>query len=265
MLFSADPRWTPLEADLGAGGSLSVYYSDPLGAVPARAVTKPGDNKADPNLETATYGLFSTCGRGLRAAFVENRREALFFTTRWRGRRVLAGYYRIGWYAPVVSPTSRDWALAARALRFDAAPLSLAEVDVLLGTALDVRFRSSLRLSPDETGRLFDLLDGRPDGTPRYLDEIDRLERFNAFHGGHRYIGRTQDVPFDETLADPLVAGAPVTGAGGVTNASPSGWWMCEACRHTHANKARLRQCPACGLPTTLSPLAEPPTELTLA
>ncbi len=81
-------------------GYLSVYFSDPLARWPVREITRPGDNKSDPNIETGTYGLFSTCEPGMRNRIVHDGAATIFFmTTRKRGAgRVLAGYYQIGWF-----------------------------------------------------------------------------------------------------------------------------------------------------------------------
>lgn len=256
-----DPRWLPLAPAPDAGGTLSVYYADDLAAVPVREITRLGDNKADPNIETGTYGLFSTCGRRPRSGIVRNRRRFLFFTSTWGGGRVLAGYYRLGWYAYTTSQADRDYALAAEAVRFDADPLPLAAVDDRLGTDYNRFFRSTRTLSGDEAARLADLLDGRPDGTDHYLAEIDRLERFNRCYGGHRYNGWGRDEPFTWDDADSRLADGPPTGTRTVSNASPSGWWACTApnCAHTFENRSRLRVCPSCDAAGTLAPLDHVP------
>ena len=59
--------WTALEVNTPATGYLSVYLSEDLSRLPIRAITRPYDNKSDPNIETGTYGLFSTCERAMRA------------------------------------------------------------------------------------------------------------------------------------------------------------------------------------------------------
>ena len=172
---------------------------------------------------------------------------------------MLAGYYRLGWYAYTPSQAARDYALAAEAVRFDADPLSLAAVDDRLGTRLSRPFRSALTLSGDEATRLAALLDGRPDGTGRYLEEIDRLEHFNRCHGGHCYNGWGRDEPFTWADADARLADGPPTATDRVSNASPSGWWACTACAHTFENRSRLRVCPSCDAAGTLAPLDQAP------
>jgi hypothetical protein len=260
MLPPDDPRWTTFDPDPSVGGSVVFYHSDALAAVPVRAITKPGDNKADPNVETGTYGLFTTCGKDYRSGVVQIRRPYLFFVTRWRERRVLAGYYRIGWWAYVKSEEKNDFALAADVVRFDQDPLPLDAVDSQIGTKLDRAFRLSLRVSEEEMDRMVGLLDGRPDGTDRYLAEVKRLERFNRYHGGHRYIAWKRDEPFTWADADSRLADGPPADPETVSNASPSGWWACTACAHTFRNQARLRACPACDGVATLKPLDDPPT-----
>ena len=46
--------WILLSSESDSGGYLSFYYSDDMSPLPVRWVTKPGDNKSDPNLETLT-------------------------------------------------------------------------------------------------------------------------------------------------------------------------------------------------------------------
>lgn len=65
-------------------GYLSVYLSEPLARYPIRHVTRPADNKNDPNIETGTFGLFSTCEQQMRAKIVREGRSYLFFATKYR-------------------------------------------------------------------------------------------------------------------------------------------------------------------------------------
>src|SRR5260370_36520653 len=92
-------QWARLDDDGGAG-YLSVYLSEPLARYPVRHVTRPADNKSDPNIETGTFGLFSTCEQQMRAKIVREGRPYLFFVTKYRQKgRAVTGYYRIAWYA----------------------------------------------------------------------------------------------------------------------------------------------------------------------
>ena len=81
--------WTALEVDTPASG----YLSEDLSRLPIRAITSPDDNKSDPNIETGTYGLFSTCERGMRAGIVNNKAQVIVFLCRGGNERAVAGYY----------------------------------------------------------------------------------------------------------------------------------------------------------------------------
>src|SRR5205085_876583 len=109
--------WREIQNRTGEG-YVSVYYSDDLSPFPVRFVTKPGDNKSDPNLETLTYGLFSTCSPSMRSGLVNRSAQYIFFTTQRSGRRVLAGFYNVRWYAPANSPRKNDYYLAAESAHF---------------------------------------------------------------------------------------------------------------------------------------------------
>src|SRR5205823_2091966 len=114
----APPRkpWHPLDANVDAGAYLSVYLSCDIARFPVRDVTRLGDNKSDPNLETLTYGLFSTCEPTMRKSIANRRIGAIYFLTRVESLgRVLVGMYDLGWFAEV---DSGDFALAARSARF---------------------------------------------------------------------------------------------------------------------------------------------------
>lgn len=249
--------WLPLQAQDPPAGCVSYYYSDPLARVPIREVTRPGDNKSDPNLETMTFGLFSTCERQMRASVVNNGIPFVFFTTRRRGERVLTGYYKVGWYSDsVLSPRGADFALAAIEARFIEEPIPMSRLRGKLGEHLRTRFRTFLRLDEKETQRLFKLINEREDATDLYLSEIDRLERFNEFHTGFRCWGRKMPFSWDDAATFLSASGGGIA-MKKVLNASPSGLWRCEACDSIIENKSLLKLCPACGQPGTLVPEEE--------
>lgn len=254
-----DPRppnspWVALLPKNPAAGAVSFYYSDPLARVPIREVTRPGDNKSDPNLETGTFGLFSTCERQMRASVVNKGLPYVFFVTRRGGQRVLTGYYKIGWYSEsVLSPRGADFALAASEIHFIEEPIPLARVRGGLGEHLRSRFRTFLRVDENQTEHLLHLIHERENATDVYLSEIDRIERFNEFHTGYRCWGRKQPFSWEDAVAFLSSGDAGVT-ANKVLNASPSGLWRCESCGAIHENKSLLKLCQACGKPGTLVP-----------
>src|SRR5207247_2736299 len=92
-------EWVPLKAAAEEVGRLAIYKSSKSAGLPVRAVDKKWDNKADPNLETSTWGLFSTCMPSIRKGIVDRGdRYIFFFTSRKDGEREVMGYYELGWY-----------------------------------------------------------------------------------------------------------------------------------------------------------------------
>ena len=89
--------WIPLAICEANGGYIGTFLNDDLSALPVRAITRVGDNKVGPNLETKTYGLFSTCHKIMRKSTVRRGCRHVFFITNRRGVRVLAGLYLIKW------------------------------------------------------------------------------------------------------------------------------------------------------------------------
>jgi hypothetical protein len=245
------PPWVPLTVEDDAGW-LSIYYSDDLSRLPIRFVTKPGDNKSDPNLETGTYGLFSTCSPGMRASIIRRGHPNIFFATRWQGQRVLAGMYHIAWYAPAASARKEDYYLAADEVYFVDEPIPLSRVDEACRTNCNRRFRGNLRLSAPECARIKRMLLRRANAVGDYVSEIDRIERFSLVHSGFRYPSWRRVDGFDWTHAIPHLKSVMAAKAT-VVNSSTSGRWICSNCGQSLTNKALLRQCPYCGQLGTLS------------
>jgi hypothetical protein len=247
-----NPPWQILEAQQDAHGYISIYYSDDLSALPVRWITKPIDNKSDPNLETRTYGLFSTCMSVMRSGVVNRGSSYLFFATRWKGERVLTGYYKIRWYARGVLG---DYCLAADKIRFTSNPISLKTVDRKCGTTVSKWFRNMKLLTPQQCTRVRNLLQDLPDATDDYLAEIDRMERLNLKSIGYRYPGWGLIDKFSWELAPYFLNdNFPGQRRAKTLNTSPSGWWKCESCSKTVKNKALLKQCPFCKDVGTLVP-----------
>ena len=147
---------------------------------------------ADRKFETMTYGLFSTCERGMRAGLVKRGMEYVFFCTNRRGGRVLTGYYRIGWIHKgkkiVGYGKGDDYMLAASEVRFVSPGFPLRELTGYLnGTRLDKRFRTFMYIDSETTQELLALLNQTPDATREYLSEIARLEQANIDEFGFAY------------------------------------------------------------------------------
>lgn len=245
------PPWQEIALRQPPTGYLSFYIADDLSRLPVRAVTLPGNNKADPNLETATYGLFSTCERLMRAGIVARGTEYLFFLTNpgSRGRR-LTGYYRLKWY---YQHAHGDFAVAATEQHFVAPALGPNDLPQELGALVFAPFRGYRSLEAEATTALLALLQARPDATPEYLAEIDRLERFNAYHTGNRHWNSKE--PFSWEVARGYVKTGNVPAA--TSNVSPTNQWKCRKCSAVVYNRALLRSCPHCQGLGTLEPIGK--------
>jgi len=210
-----NPPWVPLVAGDGSVAALSFYYSDPQSIIPVREVTRPDDHKADPNLETMTYGLFSTCERAMRAGIVKRGIERVFFcTSRSGGVRVLTGYYRIGWYykSPLIRGYSKrkrkrpldHYALAAKESKFVSPGFKLGDRVLriyLKGVRLNTGFRTFKYIGSRTAERLLRLLQDTPDASAQHLSEIQRLEKLNMETSGYAYPVRRMKSGFSWDLA----------------------------------------------------------------
>ncbi|MGE3336023.1 MAG: hypothetical protein AB7I36_20490 [Rhodospirillaceae bacterium] len=234
----------------GAGGFLSFFLPDELSGFAVRGVTLPGNNKSDPNLETATYGLFSICCQGMRASFVAQRCRWLFFLTRQNHQRVLAGYYRVRWYAPgpLTQPgRPRDYALAADELRFIHPAIPISELPAgRTRREVGRRFRTFKHVDADVAAELVRALRARRDATSAYLEEIHRLEQFNAHRTGYRYVAWKMKRSFDWDLAAKYLK--PKKPAAVRTSDTPTlaNTWQCTQCGYRFTSKALLKRCPEC-------------------
>ena len=249
------PPWRQLDAQTVRGGYLSCYLSDELSPLPVRAVTRHRDNKSDPNLETGTYGLFSTCSKQMRQGIVNHRRGHVIFLTRHGGQRVISGYYRVGWYAPT-GFAPQDFSLAASHAHFVAKPVPFKDVSQEFGLRYS---RLCLCLTPEQTSSLVTLLDQQPDATNAYIREIHRLEHFNLSAAGKRYVNFGRIRSFDWSDAARVLGGInPPVDTNVVANSSLSGWWECRECAHRFRSGALLKLCPHCQKFGSLQPLPFP-------
>ncbi|MCJ7626484.1 MAG: hypothetical protein MUO76_23575 [Anaerolineaceae bacterium] len=262
-----NPPWIPLEISSKPAGYLSYYYSDDISPMPVRWVTKPGDNKSDPNLETSTYGLFSTCSPNMRRGVVKYGRPHIFFITNRNGVRVLTGYYHIKWYVEGDFSGGRDFSIAANKVHFVDPPISLVEIDRKFGTTLSKHFRNHKGLSHEMCCKLRTLLDSYEDSTDAYLKEIDRLERFNLQNGEYRYIGWKQKDKFSWEYARKYLERffqeqSDQEISQKVNNSNPENRWLCLSCMQVLVNKSLLRRCPNCGEIASLKPVEKSTEEV---
>lgn len=241
---------------------VSFYISDDLARWPVRAITLPNNNKSDPNLETLTYGLFSTCEPKMRAGIVNRNVRHIVFLTNIRAKgRHITGFYELGWYAHgTLWPNMRDFALAAKHARF-IDPLPISDLQGEAGQRLRRRWRTYVLLDAEPSAQLLAAISAAPDRTSDYLAEIDRLERSNLYRTGYRYVSWKRAEPWEWGDAAAYLPSDEEEQAVASPNTSPSGRWRCEACGETTINEALLKLCPHCRSRGTLRPIGSDETE----
>ena len=149
------------------------HYSDSNTKIPIRDVSHRTDAKADPNIETMTYGLFSTCNKPMRKSIVKNKISTVFFcTSREKAIRVCTGYYKIGWYYEF---SDGDYMLAAEKCRFVSPGFPLKQLNDYLGYPIGDWFYLWKYIEANYAKKLLDLIDSTPDFTSKYVKEISRL------------------------------------------------------------------------------------------
>lgn len=234
-----------------------MYLSEPLARYPIRHVTRPADNKSDPNIETATYGLFSTCEQQMRAKVVREGLPYLFFVTTHANRsRALTGYYDLAWYAESTGgDASGDYALAAFKIKFvDPIPLDTLPMSVR-GVCMQP-FRTIKPIDSSTVATLHELIDSCPDRTGYYLFELRRIEQFSRYNsGGYSYPSWGQVGSFNWRIAARYLGSAEAAKPSPAVRAT--GHWYCRSCKRPIASKARLKSCPACKEMGTLNPVGE--------
>ncbi|BCI52225.1 hypothetical protein NIIDNTM18_15030 [Mycolicibacterium litorale] len=250
-----DAPWRPL-TDNGMG-YLSVYFSEPLARWPVREITRPGDNKSDPNTETGTYGLFSTCEPSMRNRIVKDGAATIFFLTtrkKYQGR-VLSGYYKIGWYTEgTQGAINNDYALAAAALRF-IDPIRVVNLPGPLSAICSTPFRTMKPIGEEPTRALTDICNQLPDLTDEYIHEVDRIERFARARSGYAYPSWGRETGFswndarDYYQVDLDLSKVP--------NSSKNQRWRCRNCLYVIRSGALLKKCPLCKGMATLVPAEE--------
>ena len=182
-----NPPWIPVEAGDGErAAALSFYYSDPRSEIPVREVSHKNEPKGDPNIETLTFGLFSTCDKPMRATIVKEGINLHFFCTSRAGHvRVLTGYYRYGYYYKVPK-TRDDYMLVAQKGRFVSPGFPLQDLIPYLRKA-SLRLRTFRYLDKVTANLLLLLIEDTPDATSKYRSKIRRLEKLSLSRDGYLY------------------------------------------------------------------------------
>lgn len=212
--------WLAIDKKHEILGHISCYYSNKKAKLPVRDVTKPWDQKSDPNIETMTYGLFSTCMPPGRRNIVKNGNSYLFFLTSWKEGRIITGYYELESYIDTgIKARNKsfewrfaDYALKAKRTHFVRDGIKLTKLEgqrsfSKLGKTVNDNNtisgfgpRGYVHLDQEQTLAIRDALDEQPDITQEYIAEIHRLEKENEEKTGYRYPTWRMKEGFSEKL-----------------------------------------------------------------
>lgn len=198
--------WQTVQKNNQVLGHLSCYYSNKKANLPIRDVCKRWDQKSDPNIETMTYGLFSTCMPPGRKNIVERGDSYLFFLTSWKNGRVITGYYELGHYIDTGIPARNskrpwkfpDYALKAKRVHFVREGIKLEKLPGRTFSPVGKSVKSDgslsgfgprgyVKLNEEQTLSIRDALDKKPDITHEYIAEIRRLEKINEELTTYKY------------------------------------------------------------------------------
>lgn len=246
--------WQPL-ADRGIG-YLSVYFSERMARFPVRDITRRADNKSDPNIETGTYGLFSTCEVLMRNKIVKDGAATIFFMTtpRPKSGRFLTGYYHVAWHTEgTQGAVNRDFALAADQIRF-IEPIPATALPGELAAVASEPYRQYRRLDQQEVHNFRTVCDLAEDKTDEYLAEVTRVERFAAAQTGYTYPSWGRKTGFNWSDAAEYYFDSTRPTAVKVPNSVKSKRWTCQNCDGIVKSAALLKKCPACQASASLVP-----------
>ena len=191
-------------------GVLAYYISDSSTKIPIRDITHENDPKADPNLETKTFGLFSYCHETMRKKMINDGVNLLFFITKRLkeiekndgkkklvGLRVLTGYYRVGWYYEIKED---DYALTASKIKFVYPGYPLEDLTEYLGESINTKFMQTKFIHGDTPKKLLQLIQKTPDSTEQYIKEIHGKEQDALKKWGNMYRERKQGFTWEDAV-----------------------------------------------------------------
>ena len=196
-------NWEQMPKSKEISAHIAYYYSDQKSELPVRGVRKYRDNKADPNIETRTYGLFSTCMPPARRNMVKNKNQYIFFFTKRGIKRMFTGYYELdGFLNTGIKPRNKrkeykfkDYALRAKKTHFIKDGILLtgklwSEISVN-----NVKSNSIAGYGPRDYKsigsslalELKKALDKHKDITDAYVKEIHKLEQENLKNSNNEF------------------------------------------------------------------------------
>ncbi|NKS74587.1 hypothetical protein GS531_22505 [Rhodococcus hoagii] len=195
----------------------------------------------------------------MRNRIVHDGAATIFFlTTRKKHEgRVLAGYYKVGWFTEgTQGAINNDYALAAADVRF-IDPILAIELPEPLGSICSAPFRTMKPIDAGITLALTEICDAESDRTRNYLDEVARIERFSLARSGYSYPSWGRKTGFswadahDYYQSDMELSKVP--------NSTKTRRWRCREpeCGYVIKSGALLKKCPLCKKNATLVPAEE--------
>ncbi len=187
--------WKRIVPNKKPTGHIAYYYSDDDASLPIRAVRKKNDNKSDPNIETKSYGMFSTCMPPARKNMVKRNDSYIFFFTKWMGKRMFTGYYELSSYLNTgITPIRggkesnfSDYALLAKHTHFikNGIPLTGKKWSKIVLDKIKNKEikgygpRDFSKIDSAITMKLKKILDRHSNITKEYVREIKKMEKEN--------------------------------------------------------------------------------------
>ena len=203
--MSKKSEWKKIKKSEKITGHIATYYSNDKAKLPVRDVKKLWDSKADPNIETGTYGVFTTCMPASRKNMVQRGDSYIFFFTNWKGKRYLTGYYELDKFIDTgITPTGNgkeykypDYGLTAKKTHFVKKPIpftgelwSVIEPDKCSNEKIEGYGPRNFKAIDEKlTKKLKTILDLQPDATKEYVKEIKKLEKDNVDRYGFILVG----------------------------------------------------------------------------
>ncbi len=196
-------KWKKIDRSKEISAHIAYYYSDQKAKLPVRGVRKNRDNKADPNIETKTYGLFTTCMPPARKNMVLNGNWYIFFFTNRNKQRMFTGYYELDKYMITgITPRNSkgpyrfaDYALLAKKTHFvrEGIPLTGKIWSKITDDAINEDGiqgygpRDSKSIPSVLAKKLKEKLDEQEDITYEYVKEIHKFEEENLLNSDGKY------------------------------------------------------------------------------
>lgn len=192
-------HWQKVDWPIDGSGYLTFYYSSSEADIPCRDVRKEYDSKIDPNMETSTYGVFTNCQCcTIRRPMLNNRKRILFFSTTWRGERVITGFYEVGWIGVQNPKHQCKHNRQSIALKASRAHFTLEGIRLTKNSPFFSR-RGNRKLTADQGSNLMRKLEEQDNILADYIRWTKILEERNRKETGFCYPNLRMEDPLGES------------------------------------------------------------------